>query len=151
MVLDYKLFTPGAPLQPGFFSVLEQLPGLVVASDMTATLVEQGYWASYNRPFYPEVYGVSNQSGLVREHGDHFTYNKTARAVLLRQLQVRAVTSRMYRYFSALNVLLQATVDGDAAFERVIRWNDFQHDDVGTQVCLQLPHCHTAKLKPVIF
>jgi hypothetical protein len=30
--------------------------------------------------------------------------------------------------------LLQATVDGVAAFERVMRWNDFQHDDVGTQV-----------------
>jgi hypothetical protein len=88
MLLDYKLFTPGAPLPPGFFSVLEQLPGLVIASDMTDTLVEQGYWASYNRPFYPEVYSLSNQSGLVREHGDHFTYNKTARAVLLRQHQV---------------------------------------------------------------
>ena len=88
MLLDYKLFTPGAPRPPGFFSVLEQLPGLVIASDMTATLVEQGYWASYNRPFYPEVYNLSNQTGLVHEHGDHFTYNKTARAVLLRQHQV---------------------------------------------------------------
>ena len=88
MLLDYKLFTPGAPLPPGFFSVLEQLPGLVVARDMTATLVEQGYWASYNRAFFPEVFALSNQSGLVRDHGDHFSYNKTARALLLRQLQV---------------------------------------------------------------
>jgi hypothetical protein len=34
--------------------------------------------------------------------------------------------------------LLQATVDGVAAFERVMRWNDFQHDDVGTQVRMWL-------------
>lgn len=90
MLLDYKLFTPGAPLPPGFFSVLEQLPGLVVAQDMTATLAEQGFWASYNRPYFPEVFALSNQSGLVRQYGDHFSYNKTARAVLLRQLQVPA-------------------------------------------------------------
>ncbi len=32
---------------------------------------------------------------------------------------------------------LQAAVDGTAAFERVIRWNDFQHDDVGTQASMQ--------------
>jgi hypothetical protein len=30
--------------------------------------------------------------------------------------------------------VLQATVDGDAAYERAIRWNNFQHDDVGSQV-----------------
>lgn len=97
MVLDYKLFSPGAPLQPRFFSVLEQLPGLVVATDMTATLAEQGYWASYNRPYYAEVFALSNQSGLVDEYGDHFSYNKTARAVLLRRLQVHVVTASALR------------------------------------------------------
>jgi hypothetical protein len=106
MVLDYKLFTPGATLQPGFFSVLEQLPGLVVASDMTPTLIEQGYWASYNRPFYPEVYALSNQSGLVREHGDHFTYNKTARAVLLRRLQVRCAAASAVAASALLRAML---------------------------------------------
>ena len=137
MLLDYKLFTPGAPLPPGFFSVLEQLPGLVVARDMTATLAEQGYWASYNRPFFPEVFALSNQSGLVADHGDHFDYNKTARALLLRQLQVRRVVMlKAASRWRALthSLLLQATVDGNAAYERVIRWNNFQRDDVGTQV-----------------
>jgi hypothetical protein len=103
MVVDYKLFAPGRALQPGFFSVLEQLPGLIVASDMTSKLVEQGYWASYNRPFYDEVYALSNQSGLVREHGDHFTYNRTARAVLLRQLQVFCALCGSAAAVAALN------------------------------------------------
>jgi hypothetical protein len=30
--------------------------------------------------------------------------------------------------------LVQATVDGNAAYERAIRWNNFQNDAVGTQV-----------------
>jgi hypothetical protein len=156
MVIDYKLFHPGAALQPGFFSVLEQLPGLIVASDMTSTLAEQGYWASYNRPFYSEVFALSNQSGLVREHGDHFTYNNTARAVLLRELQVRRAAALQPSQACNRVAALQATVDGRAAYERVIRWNNFQHDDVGTQVLgcgrapkFQLPHTSQSLVRAV--
>ena len=31
-------------------------------------------------------------------------------------------------------LVVQATVDGNAAYERAIRWNNFQNDAVGTQV-----------------
>jgi len=31
MVVDYKQFTPGQPLQPGTFWVAEQIPGYVVS------------------------------------------------------------------------------------------------------------------------
>ena len=86
MVLDYKLFTPGEPLRPGFFSVLEQLPGLVVASDMTATLAEQGYWASYNRPFYPEVYSLSNQSGKIPLTSNRFHGKNDFNALIMGQV-----------------------------------------------------------------
>lgn len=41
-------------LQAGLLTVVEQVPGLTVAADKTATL-ERGYWPSYNVPFFPEV------------------------------------------------------------------------------------------------
>ncbi len=47
MVVDLKRFSPGRELQPGLLWVVEQAPGLVVASDVTMTL-ERGYWPSYN-------------------------------------------------------------------------------------------------------
>lgn len=50
MILDYKLFEPGKPLQPDTFWVLEQLPGIVEKADKTELLEEQRYWASYNIP-----------------------------------------------------------------------------------------------------
>ena len=42
-----------------------------------------GYWASYNRPAYPlfpSLFNVSGQWALINEYGDHFSWNKTARA-----------------------------------------------------------------------
>ena len=41
------------------FWVLEQLPGLIVAQDMTETLRSAGYWGSYNVPYFPKVYTMS--------------------------------------------------------------------------------------------
>jgi hypothetical protein len=48
MVLDYNLFTPGAPLKDGLFTVLEQLPGQTMWMDKTQVLRDQSFWPSYN-------------------------------------------------------------------------------------------------------
>ena len=41
------------------FWVMEQLPGFVVSADQTAALRTNGYWGSYNIPFYKKVYEIS--------------------------------------------------------------------------------------------
>ena len=48
--MDYNLFTPNQTLVPDTFWVLEQLPGTVKMSDMSAYLQNERYWASYNLP-----------------------------------------------------------------------------------------------------
>ena len=48
--MDYNLFSPNQTLVPGTFWVLEQLPGIVKMSDMSAHLENERYWASYNLP-----------------------------------------------------------------------------------------------------
>ena len=61
MVVDYNLFTPNQNLVPGTFWVLEQLPGTVKMSDMSAHLQNERYWASYNLPLVSFVtYSVSS-------------------------------------------------------------------------------------------
>ncbi|KAG1665434.1 hypothetical protein FOA52_005776 [Chlamydomonas sp. UWO 241] len=55
MVLDLKRFTPGEELRPGLLTVMEMLPGYSESADVTHEL-EHGYWASYNVPYFPEVY-----------------------------------------------------------------------------------------------
>jgi hypothetical protein len=116
MIVDYKLFNAGQPLQQGLFTVLEQMPGNIVWQDQTNWLVEKGYWASYNRPFYPAIWTISNQDELVHKHGDHYRWNMTSRAQIFRALQSGVKTGEDYG--------------------RIIRHNDFMHDDVGTQVCV---------------
>jgi hypothetical protein len=115
MIVDYKLFNAGQPLQPGLFTVLEQMPGHIVWQDQTQWLKDYGYFASYNRPFYPEIFNVSNQEALVRKHGDHYSWSKTARAQLFAGLQGNVKSAEDYA--------------------RVIRHNDYLNDAIATQSC----------------
>lgn len=39
--------------------VLEQQPGMIVAHDMSEKLLEDGFWASYNVPVFPETLAAS--------------------------------------------------------------------------------------------
>ena len=60
MVLDYNKFSPGQKLEKDTFWVVEQVPGTIVAEDQTAYLVENGYYASYNVPFYVPKHSGGN-------------------------------------------------------------------------------------------
>ncbi|NXT67128.1 PLBLB protein, partial [Chaetops frenatus] len=88
MVVDYNAFTPGrASAVPGVLTVLEQIPGLVVVADQTELLYQQGYWASYNVPYFEEIFNASGNQELVRKYGDWFTYDKNPRAQIFRRNQ----------------------------------------------------------------
>ncbi|XP_057267237.1 putative phospholipase B-like 2 [Pezoporus wallicus] len=88
MVVDYNAFTPGrASLPQGVLTVLEQIPGLVVVADRTELLYQQGYWASYNLPYFEEVFNASGTPELVEKYGDWFSYNKNPRAQIFRRNQ----------------------------------------------------------------
>jgi hypothetical protein len=116
MVLDYKLFTPGTPPSAGLLYVLEQMPGpYIVFADQTQWLINYGYWASYNRPFYPLIYNISNQWALYDEYGDHYSWNMTARAQIFRRNQTMVVDENSYR--------------------KLMRYNDFESDPISIQGC----------------
>merc|ERR550537_777309 len=69
MVVDYNMFTPGqAPVQ-NLLWVIEQVPGKIVAKDMSLVLRQQGYWASANRPFFQDVRDVSWFTNAQKSHG----------------------------------------------------------------------------------
>ncbi len=53
MIIDYKLYKTGtelSELKDDLLWVLEQMPGMIRAADVTHVLREQGYWASFNIP-----------------------------------------------------------------------------------------------------
>ncbi|XP_034646915.1 putative phospholipase B-like 2 isoform X2 [Trachemys scripta elegans] len=88
MIVDYNTFLPGkADLQQGVLTVLEQIPGLVVVADKTEELYQKGYWASYNVPYFEQIFNASGQLELVKKYGDWFTYDKSPRAQIFRRNQ----------------------------------------------------------------
>ncbi|NXJ80244.1 PLBLB protein, partial [Trogon melanurus] len=90
MVVDYNTFTPGRVSPPrGLLTVLEQIPGLVMAADQTELLYKQGYWASYNLPYFEEIFNASGTPELVKKYGDWFTYDKNPRAQIFRRNQTQ--------------------------------------------------------------
>uniref|UniRef100_A0A8D2QR88 Phospholipase B-like n=1 Tax=Zosterops lateralis melanops TaxID=1220523 RepID=A0A8D2QR88_ZOSLA len=61
--------------------------GLVVVADKTELLYQQGYWASYNVPYFEEIFNASGNLELVKKYGDWFTYDKNPRAQIFRRNQ----------------------------------------------------------------
>ena len=76
MVVDLKSFVPGKDPLPGLLWVAEQIPGAVVAADMTPTLALAAYWPSFNVPAFPQVYNASGYPDFVarlNKYGQHFS------------------------------------------------------------------------------
>jgi len=86
MVINYNLFTVGAPLVPGTLVVVEQIPGLVVSGDITKEL-ERGYFASYNIPYFDQIYNLSGYPAIVAKYGYSQSYQLAPRAQIFRRDQ----------------------------------------------------------------
>ncbi|RNF25577.1 putative lysosomal/endosomal membrane protein p67, putative,lysosomal membrane glycoprotein [Trypanosoma conorhini] len=106
---------PGAPLPANTFWVAEQLPSSadasgVTAADMTEHLRKHGYWASYNIPYFENVYNVSGYPQKVEKKGDFFSYTKCPRA-------------RMFKRNHSDVVDLES-------MKRLMRYNNYKEDEL---------------------
>jgi hypothetical protein len=118
MVVDLKRFQLRRQLQPGLLWVVEQLPGMVEAADMTNTL-SRGYWPSYNVAFFPKIYKAAGYPNIldhmrkqgVQEYGDPINW-------LLYQVSPRANIFRRD----------QGGVSSLDDMKQLMRYNDYQHD-----------------------
>lgn len=88
MIVDYKHFSPGkAGVKEELFVVLEQIPGMIVYEDKTQELMTNGYWASYNIPYYVDIFNASGCNELVDKFGPWFSLDKNPRAQIFRRNQ----------------------------------------------------------------
>lgn len=84
VIVDYQLYE-GAALQPGLMWVLEQIPGKMIAQDMTATLETKQYFAGYNRPYFPEIREATGHTDASVQYGPIFSYEDNPRGRIFRQ------------------------------------------------------------------
>jgi len=116
MVVDYNKFKPGMETLPeGLLTVLEQLPGMIKWEDVTPVLAKQTYWASYNSPYFPEIFNASGVWPMVEKYGDWFTYDKTPRAQIFRRDHHKVVD--------------------ETTMVKLMRYNDFKNDPLSKCDC----------------
>jgi len=80
MIVDYKLFEPGSTLKNGTLVVLEQVPGLSHAEDMSQRLQTVGFWSSENRAWYEDIRDAMGATEAQELHGNVFSANQNPRA-----------------------------------------------------------------------
>jgi hypothetical protein len=111
MIIDYKKYKTGTKLnelQNDLLWVLEQMPGLIRTEDVTHVLKEQGYWASYNVPYFKDIYTTSGNEDIAQKNGSYFSYNNTARAKIFRRDHSKVVDLK--------------------SLYSLMRYNDFKND-----------------------
>lgn len=120
MVFDMKLFTPAdtntstlPTLPPNSFWVAEQLPGSeapygVTSADMTDHLNQMSYWASYNIPYFPSVFNVSENLEQQLEFGNFYSYTNYSRAEIFRRNE--------------------SDVKDLESMKAMMRYNNYEHD-----------------------
>jgi len=91
-VTDTKLFTPGKPFVPGTLYILEQIPGYVESMDATSFLTKDGFFPSYNIPYFPFIYNISGYPAQYALHGDAYSYSACPRANIFRRDAGKVVT-----------------------------------------------------------
>ena len=67
--MDYSLFTPYEPLKDNTLWIAEQIPGYVESADVTSYL-RNGYWPSYNIPFFEKIYADSGFTDAIKTYGN---------------------------------------------------------------------------------
>jgi hypothetical protein len=107
MAMDLKKFTPGLAPEAGFLTVFEEVPGLTHTKDMTDVLIKQGYWASYNVPYFPDIAQASGYAKLCQVNKD-YCFETAPRAYIFRDNQ--------------------ANVSDLSGGNWMLSYNDFQHD-----------------------
>jgi hypothetical protein len=109
MVVNYNLFHSSlTKLQPNTLWIGEQFPGYYRTADVTHVVNEQGYWPSYNIPYFEDGYYMSGYGAMFEKYGDTYSYQKCPRANIFRERQPRATS-----------------VEG---MKHLMRYNDWRHD-----------------------
>lgn len=84
MVIDYNLFSVGEALPDNVLWVIEVLPSTVMFADESKKLREQGYWGSFNRPYFSDIRQASGHFAAQRSHGDLYSWEKNPRAQIFK-------------------------------------------------------------------
>jgi hypothetical protein len=80
---------PNYTLPANLLVLVEQVPGFFESADVTPVLARDGYYASYNVPFFKKVHKASGFTYLQETQGDEWSHDKCARARMFRRDSIK--------------------------------------------------------------
>jgi len=86
MVVDYNQFKTGESLPDNSFWILEQIPGAIHKADMSLYLRTNRYFASYNRPYFPEIRAVTGHTAAEAKYGPLFSWADNPRGQIFQSI-----------------------------------------------------------------
>ncbi len=89
-VIQGEASASGKPLDfavPGSLQVIEQMPYMCLNADQSAFSLNQTYWSSFNRPFYPDMFQWAGTAAMLQQHGDYFSYYQNYRRLIFERNQ----------------------------------------------------------------
>jgi len=86
MVVDYNNFVVGKQVPDNLFWVLETMPGLTHAEDMSHRLRSHGYWGAYNRPFFTDIRKKTKFDKAQKKLGNLYSWQDNPRAIIFKGL-----------------------------------------------------------------
>jgi len=90
IVVDYKAWN--ASSDSDVLWIVEQIPGYIEGADLTSVFAENGYWASYNIPYFQYIYDISGYTAMEKQYGTQFSYDQCPRANIFRRNQTNVNT-----------------------------------------------------------
>jgi len=109
MVVDFKRYVAGSTtLAPGTLWIGSQLPSYFESADVTHVVNKQGYWPSYNIPYFENVFNMAGYPSMVAQFGNYWSYHGYPRSQIFKQRE--------------------GSVKDLASMQRLMRYNDYQND-----------------------
>lgn len=134
-VIDMNIYQPGESLPAGVLWIIEQIPGYTHRGDVTEVLSKQGFWPSYNVPYFDDIFKISGYTSAAQTNPDKYDYTKCARAKIFARDAPKVSTAiEMQQIMRSNKYTTDALSKGDPSFAIAARY------DLKTEN----PHCSGA-------
>jgi len=124
MIVDYNKFSVGQPVPDMTLWILEQIPGLMMKTDVSYLLRNVGYWASYNRPYFPEMRAETGHTAAEGFYGAVYSYGAAPRAQIFARIGGNVETIFDMRTLMNRNEFPNEMVDPNAPGHAISARND---------------------------
>lgn len=104
-IVDLKQFQQFQAPQTGdgLLFIVSQIPSDIRSADMSDFLAHELYWASYNRPFFPDQYSKMGYDYWNNTYPAYFSYAHDPRANIFRREQQRVSTLEDMQHVMTFN------------------------------------------------